>query len=208
MRAKNTLTLLFPIAILLFVIFGMNFTPFSGKQNINMKTGWHISNMQQALASILPKLETSSSYAAEKRFDDYFNESEDDGKTHDKEGWTEPGVNGKTRYNIFLKTDKFSIKLVVFIALTVIFYLASWAIFRAVIMSLKSPAKTFAYSFLGFLLLVYASIFICFSEYAMIQAYDKDKLYIFQLNWMVVLVISAIWIIGSLLFTYLMKGKV
>lgn len=194
MRTKIPLIFLCVTFTLLFVVTGIDFMPSSGESCI--KTGTHISEVQRVSAfSEIMRLGTPSSYAAEKRFEDY---------------WNEHGNNSENymgHFNIILHTENPLIKIGVFLALTVIFYLVSWAIFRFVIMKFKSPAKTFVYCFLGFLLLVYASAFICFSEYTMIQAYDKNAPYISQLNWMIILVSFAIWAIFSLVLTYIMRGK-
>lgn len=192
MQAKIVRTLL----IALLVLFSNIELPGSSVDQ-NRMGDEHTPMVHQRVAPSWAPIGISTSYGAENRFEDYWDESEGDSKGPGKEGF----------FNIFLKTGNPYVKAGVFVVLTIIFYLASWAIFRAYIMKYRSPGKTFVYSFLGFLLFVYASAFVCFSEYAMIQAYDEKELYLFQLNWMIVLVSFSIWAIFSLVLTYMMKGK-
>jgi hypothetical protein len=196
MRMKITLSLLFLVLAQIFYFGNTAMSPFFREQNSLMHD--HTPGVYEiARCAGLFRLGMPSVYAQEKRFEDYWDEDEGSLDAPKKEGY----------FNIFLNTKNFYIKAAAFVVLTIILYLVCWAIFRSFIIRYKSPAKTFTYSFLGFLLFVYVSAFICFSEYAMIQAYDENEIYIFQLNWMIILVSFAIWAIVSLILTYVMKGK-
>ncbi len=198
MQAKIIQTLLFLFVALLVVFSGSELPGPSVERSKRPQENSPKAQQAMSANSGRPLLSIPSSYAQERRFEDYWGkDSEWDSKDQKREGY----------FNIFLKTGNPYIKAGVFVALTVILYLAAWAIFKSFITKYKSPTKTFVYSFLGFLLFVYVSAFICFSEYAMTQIYEEKEIYLFQLNWMIVLISFAVWAIFSLLLTYMMKGK-
>ena len=98
-------------------------------------------------------------------------------------------------------------KIGVFILLVVVSYVLFWLAFRFRIRQNKSPAKAFMFFFSLYMFTVFLSVFVCFSEYALLQAYDSDLSYLSQVNWTLVLIIFFVWVPFSIGITYFLKGK-
>lgn len=114
---------------------------------------------------------------------------------------------GKERFNPFIQIDDWKVKAGVFAASAVILYFIWWTVFRIFLSPNRSPRAIFRYSFMGYLLCLYIAAFFCFSEYALVQAYDPALPYLPQLHLAALFICSGIWLMLAFLMTYFLEGK-
>ena len=111
-----------------------------------------------------------------------------------------------SRENIFLKTDNVFVKIGWFIGLSLTAYLIAWILFGMLVKG-NSPSRLFFRCFFSFMILLWFIGFICFSEYALSQGFNKDENYLSQLEWIYVAASALVWLIISILTTKFFNGK-
>ncbi|MFH2044808.1 MAG: hypothetical protein ABIK92_06655 [Pseudomonadota bacterium] len=129
----------------------------------------------------------------------------------DKLDW-EKGSEGRDNpsdgyYNILFKTENLLLKVCIFVLIVLVLYILFWTIFNFRIKQNKSPAKAFTVFFSLFMLSIIPAVFICFSEYAMLQTYDSQMTYFSQINWIYVGLFCCIWVPLSIGMTSFLKGR-
>jgi len=150
----------------------------------------------------LPGLGSVSAQSPQdKRFEDYwkpggFDDSSSQGETV-----------GGAPTGIFLKTREPWVKMGVFAALALILYFAWWRVFKILLNPGRSPLVLFRYTFMGYMVSLYGAVFVCFSEYALAQAYDPKLFYLSQLHWMTLIISLGVWAILSFITTYILEGQ-
>lgn len=107
------------------------------------------------------------------------------------------------RINMIFNTDNLYIKIAIFVFSVILSYLLFFGLFKfAVQQGSGPPDKAFFWCFLGFLLMVYVLVFICFHEYLFLtQIYDPTETIISQVRWLWVLASLVVWGIVSLIAT-------
>lgn len=129
------------------------------------------------------------------------------------ENW--PGGNGSTlltdeRMNVFIGSGDIYVKLGVAVAAAIMFYVTFLFLFKVFIRKELSPTKVFMVIFSSLLISWYAVLFICFSEYTVIQAYASNISvgdYLQKLNLKLVLFSLLGWVIVSLVVSTLLRGN-
>lgn len=118
-----------------------------------------------------------------------------------------PSESGGSRANIFIQTDDWKVKSGVFATLALILYFIWWGIFRIFLNQNRSPRTLFRYTFMGYLVFVYVAAFLCFSEYALTQAYDPTLSYMSQIQIITLVISSGIWLLLAFILSYVLEGK-
>ena len=135
-----------------------------------------------------------------------------------EEGWGSWGDepdNGSTvitdeRMNVFLGSSDIYVKLGVAVAAGIIVYVTFLFLFKVLIRKEQPPAKVFMMIFSSLLISWYVVLFICFSEYTLIQPYVPDISvgdYLQKLNLQLVLFSFLGWVVVSLIISSLMRGN-
>lgn len=136
------------------------------------------------------------------------------------EGWDDWGKPGDAdgsmvltdeRRNVFLGSSDIYVKLGVAVAAGIIVYVTFLFLFKVLIRKEQPPAKAFVVTFSLLLISWYVVLFVCFSEYTVIQAYAPDISvgdYLQKLNLQLVLFSFLGWVVLSLIVSTLMRGNV
>ncbi len=114
------------------------------------------------------------------------------------------------RINVFLGSSNINVKLGVAVAAAIIVYVTCLFLFKVLIRKEQPPAKVFMVTFSLLFISWYVVLFICFSEYTVIQAYALDISvgdYLQKLNLQLVLFSFFGWVVVSLIISTLMRGN-
>ena len=129
-----------------------------------------------------------------------------------QDGWdSDPGSQvTDERMNVFLGSSDIYVKSGIAAVAGVIVYVLFLFLFKMLVSKMWSPTKVFTVIFSSLLISWYAVLFICFSEYTVIQAYAADISvadYLKKLNLQLVLFSFFGWVVLSLIISTILRGN-